>query len=838
MVDFKKLRDAKAQPPPINPVDIFRRLPKPPRINDLYTSQAEVLQEWFARRQDRDIVIKLHTGGGKTLVGMLIATSALNERHEPVVYLCPTRQLVDQTIRLAADYGLPAFAYGKGVAFSEEFLAGERVLVCTYQAVFNGKSRFGVKGIREPLNVGTIIADDAHVAFSSVRDAFTLRIERGTREELYVQLTALFRNDFEAIGKIGTFDDIVGGKDSGVVEVPHWNWKARCGAVRETLQPLSEDENLVFSWPLLRDQFPHSHALISKGAFVITPYLPPVDLLPAFAECPRRIFMSATIGDDSAIVTTFDADPALVGKPILSRSLAGVSERMILLPHTMPLDGGAPAEIGKAIVERVRERHDVAVVALVPSRQAARAWETLGPCGETSEAVAEQVRMLQDGASKGPFVFANRYDGIDLPGDACRVLVLAGMPQGATEYDQYLATVTRGGAARNSALAQRIEQGMGRAARGAGDYCVVIAVGKDLSAWLGRAANLGLLTSSTRAQLEMGLEVSRDIKDLDDLVETIDKCLARNREWVEYHAESLARLTEPAQIDLAQLEGAGLERSAFALIRSGYYEKATMRLTKYVDDNRSDKVRQGWLLELAARAASLWGNEELAQELQRRAYSKNGNVARPKTLPHYVRISAPGRQAHEIAGQVDEFRPRRAFLDEFDEVASRLVPGASSNQFEQALADFGGMLGFRTERPEKTLQVGPDVLWQLSDDLFFVIEAKNQKGTDNPLTKGEQGQLMVSLQWFRDKYPMKLGIPVVVQPSDAATRGTAPGECRVLTLARVRELAADARTLLADVCDVLGDQSRLREVCAQLLEKSKLTPETLPKAYLAAMRVV
>ena len=58
-------------------------------------SQAQVLEEWFKRRNtDRDIVIKLNTGGGKTLVGLLIAQSILNEHHEPVIYLSPTVQLV------------------------------------------------------------------------------------------------------------------------------------------------------------------------------------------------------------------------------------------------------------------------------------------------------------------------------------------------------------------------------------------------------------------------------------------------------------------------------------------------------------------------------------------------------------------------------------------------------------------------------------------------------------------------------------------------------------------------------------------------------------------------
>lgn len=90
MVDFKKLREAKAKPKPINPREIFNALPKPPGINDLYASQAEVLDNWFARRTDKDVVVKLHTGGGETLVALLMAQSVMNEIGEPVRYLAPT----------------------------------------------------------------------------------------------------------------------------------------------------------------------------------------------------------------------------------------------------------------------------------------------------------------------------------------------------------------------------------------------------------------------------------------------------------------------------------------------------------------------------------------------------------------------------------------------------------------------------------------------------------------------------------------------------------------------------------------------------------------------------
>ena len=204
MVDFKKLRESKIQPTVIEPVEIFRRLPKPIGINDLYVSQAQVLEEWYERRnRDRDIVIKLNTGGGKTLVGLLIAQSILNEHHEPVIYLSPTVQLVKQTVQKAVEYSIPAVAYEKGKDLPDEFLAGKSVLVCSYEALFNAASKkFGVRGISVPISVGAILLDDAHVAFSRVRESFTLRIDSKKSADLYNHLTKRGFEKFLAIKKV------------------------------------------------------------------------------------------------------------------------------------------------------------------------------------------------------------------------------------------------------------------------------------------------------------------------------------------------------------------------------------------------------------------------------------------------------------------------------------------------------------------------------------------------------------------------------------------------------------------------------------------------------------
>ena len=51
-----------------------------------------------------------------------------------------------------------------------------------------------------------------------------------------------------------------------------------------------------------------------------------------------------------------------------------------------------------------------------------------------------------------------------------------------------------------------------------------------------------LLTNSTRAQLEIGTEVSRSIDSPTEFARTILLCFERDKDWIEYHAEQLAEL--------------------------------------------------------------------------------------------------------------------------------------------------------------------------------------------------------------------------------------------------------------------------------------------------------
>lgn len=347
MVNYAALRDRKQNQSVIDPIEIFKRLPKSEAIKDLFDIQRRALQDWFERRSEQDLVIKLNTGGGKTLVGLLVAESLMREHRGSVLYLCPNWQLVNQTLEKAQAVGISAHAYDRQLD-APKFRNGQSILIAPYQALFNGRSRFGLHGRLGTIILQGIILDDAHAALPTMRQQFTLSIKANEYPELYRELIGVFSPEFEKIRKTGILSDIVNEHAQEVLEVPYQGWKHNLETVRSLVQTTgnrtigTNDEwtNYAFTWPLIRDELEACHVLISAQEVSITPIYPIVELFPSFTECKHRVYMSATLPDDSAIIRTFNAREHHVAKPIMPLESTNVGERMILVHsgiNTIPI---------------------------------------------------------------------------------------------------------------------------------------------------------------------------------------------------------------------------------------------------------------------------------------------------------------------------------------------------------------------------------------------------------------------------------------------------------------------------------------------------------------------
>ncbi len=87
-MDFSQLGTTTKKAAPVEPIKLFESLPSLENTpNDLWRGQAEALTNWHAVRNSKDVLVSLNTGAGKTIVGLLIAQSLVNEGVEKPIIL-------------------------------------------------------------------------------------------------------------------------------------------------------------------------------------------------------------------------------------------------------------------------------------------------------------------------------------------------------------------------------------------------------------------------------------------------------------------------------------------------------------------------------------------------------------------------------------------------------------------------------------------------------------------------------------------------------------------------------------------------------------------------------
>lgn len=93
-MDFDRLLKESAQTAPIEPRELYASLPnKADGYGYLRDVQGQVLSKWHARRDERDLIIKVNTGAGKTIDGLVILESYPNAGKVPALYVAPNKYL-------------------------------------------------------------------------------------------------------------------------------------------------------------------------------------------------------------------------------------------------------------------------------------------------------------------------------------------------------------------------------------------------------------------------------------------------------------------------------------------------------------------------------------------------------------------------------------------------------------------------------------------------------------------------------------------------------------------------------------------------------------------------
>lgn len=827
MVDFKKLLGGNKKVKETDPLEIFKRLDKESGKEYLRPHQETILSQWNARFLDRkDTLVKLHTGQGKTLVGLLMLQSSLHSGSGPAVYLCPNKYLIRQTIEEAKSFGIPIVEFPEiGSNPPLEFSNSEAILITTCKKLFNGKSIFGVTGSnREEIKIGTIVMDDAHKCLDIIRDSFSIKISKkqGDRtNQIYHDLWSLFEPGLMRQAS-GTCIDIKADSEAHMA-VPFWIWNEKIADVLEILHDHKDSDDLRFVWDLIKDKLQYSTCVFSGQELEISPRLVPVEMIPSFVGAKRRIFLSATLTEDAFLVRDLGLNATSVGEPLMLEDVKYSGERMVLIP-TLVSSYLTREKIIKW-VSRYSEKHgDFGVVALVPSRKHAKEWGTRGATTTNVQNLGESIARFKESIKNESAihvtVLVNAYDGVDLPDSTCRILCLDSMPAYSSLNDKHAQAVRTNSNVIRRQLAQRIEQGIGRGIRGPSDWCVIVATGNKLTSFLSETAKSEFLSNETKKQIEIAKKLADEMttEEGDRLAvveEVVNQCVSRDEGWKAFYHENMSQ-TEKNPTNENFLNVSILERDAELLFQSGQYQKAADTIRKIIDISQED---HGWYFQLMA--TYLYPLNKLdSMDKQVKAFYENNQLSRPEEGITYSRLAnaSDGREKLVIEWIKQCESPTELIL-KVTNILDNVSFGISSDSFEDGVEQLGRMLGFPSQRPEKISGKGSDNLWNIKDKHYWVISCKNMIMRDRDfISKSETGQLNNDMAWFSTEYQGCTSKAVFIHPSSTLNSDAFLNTGYVMTPQKLDSLKRNVKNFYKSLAGIRPDELSAEIVSRKLAE--------------------
>jgi hypothetical protein len=764
-----------------DPEKLFRSLTLRGGVENIWEPQAAALRLWHSKRAEPRTILEMNTGGGKTLIALLIAQSLVNETRGKVLYVCPTIQLIEQTRLQARQCGLETAAYYGGTWKDQDvFMESRGPCVTNYAALCNGKSIFR----REQPDA--LILDDAHVAAPSVRSSFTLRFKAQT--DLFQEIVSLFRPYFEKAGYAQRLASLLDGDPIPLLFVPSFEVNRRWQQLTKLLKDgdVDDEKSTLFVWEHLKDRLDRCCVFISASAVEITPADPPINALPQLSNCPRVIYMTATLPSPVQFARTFGQIAPNVIRP---EGKSGEAQRLFVFA-----EGETDEEQREWTKHLIRTRKSCIIGA---SRTHADQWtdEATLYLGDTGNAGLEKFKQAEPPEK---LVMAARYDGIDLPGDSCRILVLDGLPLGSSMIDRFTDEVLHVEGIRASSTAIRVTQAIGRIFRSNTDHGVVILCGADLQKWVSSPQSQAHLPDLLQRHLQFALGLRNLVKQKKTTYEDLmNGILAGDPDWDRLYSEISEYDTEetPSAPDWL-ITAAGRENAAFELLWNGNFSEAAKHFALLADDTEPHDLGLGaWYRHWLGFAQERLNQLLPALQAYTSAANERGQLGRPKVSSTNViaseSVKTPGPQAKAIASLAHDFTNVQKTLAR---IKRDLVYGSDTKPAEAALHELGRLLGLSASRPDNTKpkKTGPDVLWRFIPAAAGVaLELKTDKKTGSQYTKKEDiGQFHDHVQYLLKKHSGEEFLKVIVGRLLAVSREAHPPDgLRIIELEEFQQLA-------------------------------------------------
>ena len=801
----------------IDPSKIFTSLPQK-HYQYLRTPQNDVIEKWFKRRDENAIIIKMNTGSGKTLAGLLILESCLRENKGPCVYVVPDNYLIEQVKKEADTLGIRTTMNIDSINFE----TSKEILICNIYQLFNGRSKFGIG--KPEIEIGSIVIDDAHACIDIINQQFTITINKEDNKKLYNQIFRLFIDDIRNQSQsLATKLELNEPNTIGLV--PFWNWQNKHQEAFKFIIENGDDNLKRFNLKLIEKNFELCRCVVSSSKIEITPHVIPIQEFVSFENTKRKIFMTATLVDDSILSTHFNIDEKYLNKPIAPNMVNDIGERLIFAPQI--IDPKITTKDIQGMLKNLVNKLGCNISIISPSFQKSNAWECIATKRADKDNIIECTNELRDKKSNSNIVvFTNRYDGIDLPGDACRILVIDGLPKAQRLIDQINESYSQGDDDRilNQKI-QKIEQGMGRGIRSNTDYCVVLLLEPDLAKVA--AKHKHKFSEATKQQFELSEEVMEDCKNIGDIQTTILQVLQRDKDWIQAHNDRILNV----EFKVNSLNIFSIElRKAYNFAINKNYKAAQEILENYINKLPQDnKIFIGYAKQILAEYTNFIDRNK-AQEILKSACNLNNQILKPINGIEYSKISQQKNQVDNIANHISDFADTNDLIIEIEEILSHLVFTKDTyDKFEDSIKRIGALLGFYSQRPDKEYKSGPDNFWAV-DNKYFIIECKNGAVT-NTIPKSDIEQISSSVSWFNQTYHIKdtnSCFSILIHPSSKISQDAFSNEkIRVMTEANLQNFKKN----ITEFFKAIKDKSSDNRAIGKQLKNYKLEPNLIIENY-------
>jgi len=794
---------------PPDPEALFRDLKgRSSAIRHLWSHQADVLRIWFDKHlRSPDVAFELPTGTGKTLIGLLVGEFRRRAFDERVVYLAPNRMLAKQVGAQASQYGIPAHVLvGPQEQYPEAdfdaYQMNSAIAITTYSGLFNSNPR-----IRDP---HVIVLDDAHAGEGFIASMWSVELTRWSHGDLLKAIFELFTPDLPP-----WFVDLLRRAESPaeirVELLPGPYFRSKLSALRDLLNShLSKRESAWYGWRSLEAHLHACNLFLSVHSILFRPIIPPTHTHPPFASARQRLYMSATLGEGGELeritgVRSIGRIPVPQGW-----EKQGSGRRLFLLPTLSLADNRAEAVAIDAC--RVADR----ALALVPNTLAVedlvKVMSARGFSIFSATDIEDSLAPFST-AHQAVLVLANRYDGIDLPDEDCRLLLLYGLPAGTHLQEYFLLSRLAAVSLLRDRMVTRLTQAVGRCTRSDTDYAAVILVDRQLVSFALKSETRAILHPELQAEIEFGIRNSQD-QASEGFLELLRSFLEQDSEW--QAADQAIKSLRAGKTRATDPVAERLKRAAFLeveYIQALWRNDALLALEKaraVADCLGGDETKgyRAWWYYLAADAALMaYGVKPethlvaVAKDLFGRAC---GCLPSISWLAELSRVQFNGVAMSSVVDpigaqsteRVVSVLKRLGFWGPSFEAHAKgtleLLSEKDHESFVRGLKYLGEYLGFESETPPG--DAAPDCLWSLNGLLYIVLEVKTEQTPSDPISPDNARQASGHARWVRAHRDAKSGVPVVavlVTPRGSVHKDALPHADGVYHFApsRLKELA-------------------------------------------------